>query len=170
MKPKRRSPINPPLLLLFCTILLHLVSAQVNKDPLFKSVANTYSNGFVTWARQDESFLNFYWRRLYKDYFGMIFLMQMESEEDINYGNEVRLCFESIKVGEDFKREIKGVVFYGDADSGKFTDVGIPNTEYPEDSHEFWLCSRPRNDPYITRLGLRNNQFNVTEPNTINVA
>lgn len=55
-------------------------------------------------------------------------------------------------------------MFYGNVSDGRFTEVGVPNIKYPEDGHEFWLCSRPKNDPYITRLGLANRQFNVSGP------
>lgn len=80
----------------------------------------------------------------------------------------MRLCFESIRIDEEYKRNVKSVVFYGDVKDQRFTHVGIPNTDFPIDSHEFWLCSLPRNSPYITLVGLDNEDFNVVQPNRIN--
>ena len=86
---------------------------------------------------------------------------------NITDGQEIRICFENIKIDSDYNRQIKGVVFYGDATTGNFTNVGIPNVKYPIDSHEFWLCSLPRDDPYITLIGIHNLQYNVSGTNTI---
>lgn len=81
---------------------------------------------------------------------------------------EVRLCFESIRIDEDYKRDIKSVVFYGNVKDKRFTHVGIPNTDFPADSHEFWLCSRPKDSQYIELIGFDNEEFDVFEPNKIN--
>ena len=94
--------------------------------------------------------------------------MQFETAELLDDNKEVRLCFESIKIDENYNRDIKSVVFYGDVKSNSFTHVGVPNTEFPEDSHEFWLCSRPRDSKYIDLIGFDNREFDVFHPNKIN--
>jgi len=81
---------------------------------------------------------------------------------------EVRLCFESIRIDENLNRDIKAVVFYGDVEKKKFTHAGVPNTEFPPDSHEFWLCSRPKDSEYIDLIGFEGPDFKVFYPNTIN--
>lgn len=66
----------------------------------------------------------------------------MEVKDRFYYGNEVRLCFESINIDENGNRDIHSAVFYGDVEKMKFTAVGIPNVQYSDDSHEYWLCSK----------------------------
>lgn len=55
--------------------------------------------------------------------------MNYETKDVFEDGQEVRLCFESLKVGDDYNTDTKSVVFYGDVKEGRFTHVGIPNTE-----------------------------------------
>ena len=95
------------------------------------------------------------------------FLMQMEPTQKLVYGNEVRFCFESINIGQDGQREIHSAVFYGDVTKRQFTAVGIPKVDNPVDSHEYWLCSKPKNDPDIVIFDLDNPFFNVTGHNYI---
>lgn len=89
-------------------------------------------------------------------------LFQLEDEQ------EIRLCFSSINLDENFNQDVKSVVFYGDVKDKKFTQVGIVNAAHPENIHESWACSRPRDSEYIQLVGLGYHEFDLTQPNNIN--
>ena len=80
----------------------------------------------------------------------MWILLQLEPDTNFYYGQEMRVCFETIKINtETGAREYESAVFYGDVETMRFEVVGLPRKAPSEGNHEFWLCSQPRNSPDI---------------------
>ena len=80
------------------------------------------------------------------------------------------MCFESIRIDEDLNTDIKSVVFYGLVKDQRFTHIGVPSADFPSDSHEFWLCSQPRDSQYIRQIDFDDEEFNVFDPNIIDAS
>lgn len=111
-------------------------------------------NRIFTESSVDGSSLSIGWLRLDK---AISFNFQYDSVQDLQDGQELRLCFDSIRINqESYQREIKSVVFYGEVDSKKFTHVAVPKEDFPDMSHEFWVCSQPRDSAYMQLIGLEN--------------
>lgn len=83
---------------------------------------------------------------------------------EINPGSEVRLCFEIVMYKSDVnhrnRRIPNFIIFYGDADKGQFTDIGIAENLGDSFYDEKWLCARPKTDTKNVRLiGLDNEDY-----------
>ena len=146
--------------LIYITIL-----SSINAQKDFSSESALYENSVVSKSDKDASEMTLWWKRLY---YKMSILLQLNYKIPISEGEEVRLCFEVIKYNEKNERIKNYVIFYGDTTSGKFTDIGLPTDKHTNLITPYWYCSRPKNDVYIKKQGLEEENFTVRGANYIN--